>query len=212
MTDPELMQEIETKYGGFIADAVAGTPIPADLVAALVANESGLNDQAARFEPKVFGELAFVLIGRKPAFGSIGGQDLTEWIGNVSMDRDNGGRLSPQAAVVLALTNLATSWGPTQIMGYQALAAGYELSDLPNLKRHFHRAVELLETFRKHFDLPGEPVAGQTVKLASSTDDYEGYFHCWNAGSPAAPTFDPHYPANGLLRMHLYESISQEAP
>lgn len=204
MTDAELMQAIRAKYGAFIDAAVKGTPFPAALVAALVANESGLNEQAARFEHKVLGDLAQVIIGHKAAYGSIGAQDLTDWIAGVNMSPGNGSRLSPQAAVVLAMVNLATSWGPTQIMGYHALADGFLLSELTWLRTHFHRAVGMLEDFRKRFDLPGEPVAGQTVALASSSADYSSYFHCWNAGSPGAPTFDPDYTAKGLQRMRIY--------
>lgn len=207
MTDAELMQGIRTKYGAFIADAVAGTPFPAALLAALVANESGLNEQAARFEPKVLGDLALVLIGRKAAFGALGAQDIGNWLAGVNMAGGNGARLSPQAAVVLALANLATSWGPTQIMGYQAVAGGYALSELTGLRTHFRRAVALLEQFRKQFDLPSDALAGQVVRLATRYADYAAYFHCWNAGSPGAPTFDPDYPGKGLARMALYESL-----
>jgi len=202
MTDPELMAAIREKYGSFIDAAVAGTPFPASLVAALVANESGLNEAAARFEPAVFGELAFVLTGRKAAFGSIGAQDLGEWLGRVSMDKGNGGRLSPQAAVVLALQNLATSWGPTQIMGYQAVAGKYDLSELPNLQTHFHRAVAMLEDFRKRFNLAIE----QGIAGGMAGNSAAAFFTCWNTGSPHGATFDPHYAANGLARMAEYEA------
>ena len=63
--DKQLMTAIEAKYGEFIADAVKGTPFPAALVAALVANETGLNESATRFESEPFYEISFVLIGRK---------------------------------------------------------------------------------------------------------------------------------------------------
>lgn len=212
MTDAELMQAIRAKYGAFIDEAVKGTPFPAALVAALVANESGLNEQAARFEHKVLGDLAQVIIGHKAAYGSIGAQDLTDWIAGVNMSPGNGSRLSPQAAVVLAMVNLATSWGPTQIMGYHAVAGQFSLSELTNLKTHFSRTAALLDEFRKRFDLPGEPVAGRTVALASSAADYSRYFHCWNAGSPGAATFDPDYTGKGLQRMQLYESLAAGAP
>ena len=202
MTDPELMAAIREKYGSFIDAAVEGTPFPASLLAALVANESGLNESAARFEPAVFGELAFVLTGRKAAFGSIGAQDLGEWLGRVSMDKSNGGRLSPQAAVVLALQNLATSWGPTQIMGYQAVAGKYDLSELPNLQTHFHRAVAMLEDFGRRFNIR------QPDSFADFPAVAQIYFTCWNTGSPNGKTFDPHYAANGLARMSLYEELT----
>jgi len=196
VTDQELMAAIKAKYGSFIDEAIEGTPFPAALVAALVANESGLNEGATRFEPKVAGALILLATGVKANYGSIGAQDLLDWLGQISMDTANGGRLPPQAAVLLALRNLASSWGPTQIMGYQALAGHYALSELPNLQWHFKHCVAMLDDFKKRFSLATDAAA-----------DFSPYFHCWNAGAPGADTFDPNYTANGLRRMAIYEAL-----
>ena len=191
--DEQLMQAIEAKYGGYIAEAVAGTPFPAALLAALVANESGLNEQAARFEHSVVGDLLLVLVDRKPNFGSITKAKLIDWI--------PAGFTIGQVA--LSLANLATSWGPTQIMGYQALAGGFPLSELTNLQKHFGHTVGMLDDFQKRFNIPD----AATVMGKDGTSIGE-FFHCWNSGRPNGQTADPNYTAKGLARMQLYEALA----
>lgn len=198
MTDAQLMLAIKVKYGEWIDTAVEGTPFRASLVAALVANESGLDDAAQRLEPAVLSALTLVLIGRKANFGSIGGQDLKKWLGRIQLD----GQISPPVAIGLGLANLASSWGPTQIMGYQALAADYPLSDLTNIQTHFRHTVEILADFQKRF--------GLVAPIGQVQSDGALFFTCWNTGSPTGKTFDPAYADNGMRRLELYEDL--EAP
>ena len=171
-----LMQGIRTKYGRFIERAVAGTMLPEGLVAALVANEAGLSDTAQRFEIEDFREIAFVAVGRKaahdrPTFGAIG-----------------------------QLIELASSWGPLQIMGYEALAGHFPLSELKDPNRCFVHGVHMLELFRAKWNLP------------LPTTDYAPYFRCWNTGRPDGKTFDPEYAANGALRLSIYEAPPAAPP
>jgi hypothetical protein len=181
-SDVALMAKIRQNFSPFIKPAIEGTPYPESFLAALVANESGGDLAAGRFEPGVFWELSFTFTGRKTAFGSITTDKLKEYLGNGATDK-----------AVAALINLATSAGPTQIMGYQSLARGYPLAELYNLATHFKRAIEILDDFRKQFDLV--PVYGET---------YDVFFRCWNTGRPDGKTFDPNYVPNGLLRMQIY--------
>ncbi len=58
MTDQQLMQAIKSKWGEDISAAVSASSLPASFLAALIANESGGNDQATRYEPAVFSRLA----------------------------------------------------------------------------------------------------------------------------------------------------------
>jgi hypothetical protein len=191
--DEQLMADIRAKYGQFIDAAVKGTPFPASLLAALVANETGTNDAATRVEPAVLAQLAYLVTGRSARFGAILPGALVKWINPPGANR-------PLEAIFLSLQNLATSWGPTQIMGYQAMAGEFALSELTNLRTHFFHAVAMLEDFKKRFNmlLPANGVAGD-------------YFRCWNAGSPTGKTFDPDYAPNGLTRMLLYEQGSNPA-
>ena len=181
------MAKIRQNFSPFIKPAIEGTPYPESFLAALVANESGGNLAAGRFEPGVFWELSFCLIGRKTAYGSITADKLREYIGSPAPDK-----------AVAALVNLATSAGPTQIMGYQSLAGGYPLAELYNLATHFRHAVELLDDFRKQFNM-APPCFGGTELGAIGA-----YFRCWNTGRPDGKTFDPNYVSSGLLRMQIY--------
>jgi hypothetical protein len=193
MTDQELMAAIRTKYGPAIASAVETTTFPVALLAALTANETGLDSGSIRFEPKVAGDLLMVLIGRKANYGAITRSALVGWFPPNFTPSEFAG----------ALINLASSWGPTQIMGYQALANDYALSDIAGMdfSKHYRHAVEMLEDFAKRFHL-SPPTTGDTAAP---------YFRCWNAGSPNGTTADPNYVANGLNRMTLYEE-EQETP
>jgi hypothetical protein len=185
----QLMQSIQEKYGAFIDAAVNGTVFPAALLAGLTANEGALNPQASRLEPAVLAQLCLVLSGRAAHYGSIGAQDLKTYLGDVSAP----------ATAILAMLNLAMSWGPTQIMGYKAVARGYSLAELSNLETHFRRTVQELDAFRTEFNLGASTIAAPAM--------FERFFTCWNAGSPTGKTFDPNYAANGVRRMAIYASL-----
>lgn len=212
MTDTELMQVIKERMGDYIAGAVEGSAIPASLVAALVANESGGNLAATRFEPEVFGSLARVVAAHKSAFepagikAPIGGSDLLAYICPVRPMA--GGQVAqPPATVatknvsdsILSLINLATSWGPTQIMGWHALEFNFPLGELSAIGTHFDRTMQLLEWFCQKYGITKDVLGPNTMEMY--------LFHCWNTGQPHGVTADPNYAANGLARMALYEAL-----
>jgi hypothetical protein len=180
--EQELMTKIKTDCGPWIKDAIDGTPYPAELLAAITANESGGDPRAQRFEPKVFGHLAQVLVGQKANYGAIGGEDLAGQLPKGIRD------------AILQLMSYATSYGPTQIMGYEALVGGYNVAELPNLQTHYRHAVKMLEDFDKRYQL-------------SARNEWGLFFHCWNDGSPTAPTEDPAYTSRGLDRMGIYKLL-----
>ena len=64
MPDPEtaLMQLIHDQYGAAIATACASSSVPPAFLAALIANESGGNPNAQRFEPAMFLQIAQVML------------------------------------------------------------------------------------------------------------------------------------------------------
>jgi hypothetical protein len=204
MTDLELMQKIKSELGDYIAGAVEGTPFSPSLLASLTANESSGVANAQRFEPAVFAELAEVLVLQKPSYCPAGSKralnagDLQAacWPQSSPVPGKSSDVFTfPQG--VLALKNLATSFGPTQIMGWHSIELGFPLGDLCNLATHFERTVQLLEWFRQRYEV-GNCLAANRPKV---------YLNCWNTGSPTAPTFNPNYVRDGLDWMRLYESI-----
>jgi hypothetical protein len=208
-----LMVHVKSVCGDWIAEAVDKTAYPASLLAALAANETGGDPTRTRFEPAVFGKLAKVIVGHEAGhdanYGSIGALDLLKWC---EPAQPPGMAPWKFADSLLALVNESTSWGPTQIMGYEHIAGDFPLSELVQLATHFGHAVNLLDGFRKRWNLPVSvagivqlPAAGSTVP---STDGlWAPFFRCWNTGAPGGQTADPQYVPNALARMKIYEGL-----
>ena len=196
MTDQELMQAIKTRWGALLDSAAQTTSVPESFLAALVANESGGNPDAKRFEPAVLGALTEVLLGRKAAYGSLGGIDVRRFV----LPTDVSAAVpiidaSQVIAVVERLESLATSWGLVQIMGYEAIP--YHLDGVSALQSPVSEmpiALKMLAQFAEHFGL-------------DLGKDFTELLDCWNTGRPHAPTADPQYIPKGLARKTLYESL-----
>jgi hypothetical protein len=183
------MQAIHERWGSLIARASTATTeagsVPPALLAAIIANESDGDPNANRFEPEVLLALWDVLTGRKAAFGSIGRADLAPLV-----------FVAPPAAVK-NLDALATSWGLTQIMGYNFLAGVDKLTDP---ETNLYRATGMLAAFAKQFEL-------DFVKDAADV------LNCWNTGHPVTTPAPDEYVQNGLARMAAYQALlSQTAP
>jgi hypothetical protein len=191
--DLQLMRKIHDTYGAAISNACQKSSVPESFLAALIANESGGNPNAKRFEKDVLLHLWDVLMGRRALYGSIGRGDIMVTI-NTFYDLDG----------------LASSWGLTQIMGYHVLepiGEGFTLADLVKLPRQFDLALRLMAQFANRYNL-------------DVTKDFAEMFHCWNTGTPESkmadgtmhPTFDPNYVPNGLARKALYEQLTVAQP
>jgi hypothetical protein len=181
-----LMRTIRDTMAAPIRAAIVSSAIPESFVAALVANESGGNAGATRYEPYELGQFALVLCGDRQDYQGITSAVLLGKIlsGNVS-------------DAVKKLVNICTSWGPTQIMGWHAIKDGYPIGDLSLLRSHFARAAGYLAAFQREF-----PQTAQRTDTA-----WFDLFTCWNAGRPGNPTSDPTYSARGLRRMKIYEGL-----
>lgn len=191
-----LMQSIREKWGSTIATACATSSVPEAFIAALIANESGGNQNAKRYERNVLAALWELLQGRTASFGSIGRNDVLDFISAPTAIASDAAAIQFQARLtnsLLQLDGLATSWGLTQVMGYEAI---------PFATRTFWRDPEgslristrMLAQFseRYQFDL---------------AKDFSEMFDCWNSGRPHALTADPQYIPNGLLRMEIYTGL-----
>lgn len=185
-----------------MARAVEGSLVRVDFLGALVANESGGNQDAAHFEEWVYRRLYEVAAGQEQALGSIGRAQLTTFL---RANAEPAGAqfvaaLPVDAGMEQAIRQLSTSWGYTQIMGYQVIGRGERTATLLDPVFHFHLAVELLVGFARRFGL----------NLGA---DFEALFRCWNTGRPEGETSNPAYVALGLRRCALYrELMEQTAP
>lgn len=198
-----LMQRIKTQWGVQIAAACATSSVPPAFVAALIANESGGDLNAKRFEPAVFANLAAVVLSKKAAYeprGSrraLGIADLLDFIVPASPASYS----TAITGAVQRLYDLSTSFGLTQIMGWHLIEMGSALTPATlaaDWRSQLGLTLELLAWFADNYDLdlqiPGD-------------SDATTFFHCWNTGDPEAPTFDPNYAANGLARMAAYAAL-----
>src|SRR5580693_4807727 len=163
------MQSIKTKWGAQLLRAASSIPIP--FFAALIANESGGNPDAKRFEPMVLLALWQVLLGRKAAYGSIGGQDLFMFL----LSGQDPLAATPAAPIVTAaakrLESLATSFGLVQIMGYEAIAFHTQVETLQSPSGELSIAARMLTQFAQRNGL-------------DVTKDFSELFDCWNTGRP----------------------------
>jgi hypothetical protein len=202
-----LLERVCARCHAVISEVCAYSSVPAAFLGALVANESGGDPQAMRFEPAVYRHLKAVAEGRRAAYAGLSRRDFDAEIAEM---------LHPKAgsfhAVFLtppfraahgrelaasrdeALRELATSWGFTQIMGYHLVGRSGTVRDLLEPRFHFHLALELLALFAERYQLD----------LAR---EFAEMFHCWNTGQPYGQTFDPDYVAQGLRRMEIYRSV-----
>lgn len=134
MTDLELMQTIKTKWGALLTQVTQTETIPPAFLAALTANESAGNAGASRYEPRVLGDLAEVVLAIKPTYGSI----TTAQLAGASLEY---------------LHDLATSFGLVQIMGYEVLffETPNGVGDLKNPVTELPIACRMLADFRRRF-------------------------------------------------------------
>lgn len=196
MTDTELMQSIKTKYGDLIAEACSTSSVPAGFLAALIANETGGDSNAKRFEKGVLASLWEVLLGRKAAYGSITTKNLVLYVASLAATPINVSATLP-ADAFQRVDALATSWGLTQIMGYHILegnAAVKTIAGLVDPQMHLAMTLRMLAQFAAQFQL-------------DVTKDFEQMFRCWNGGHPTAATFDPEYVPHGLARIAEWTTL-----
>ena len=208
-TDRGLVERVFDRCHLRIESACAASSVPTAFLAALTANESGGNPDAARFEPAVYRHLKAVAAGETPAYAGVSAQEL----GSEVVDR-----LHPKAdefhpryltspfganhAEELAeleddvLRELATSWGFTQIMGYHVVGRGRNVRDLLDPDLHYRIALELLAEFAHDYKLDVQ-------------SEFEEMFRCWNTGQPYGKTYDPAYVEKGMRRMSIYREISE---
>jgi len=206
------MEKVFGRCNEAIAEAIHGSSLqgslPPEFLGALVANESGGNPKAARFEPAVYRHLRDVADGKARLFSGISATELDAELEEMLHPKSSGYHKryltetfsATHAAGLVALEDealreLATSWGYTQIMGYHMVGREGVVRDLLDPRFNFRLALGLLGGFAHEFELD----------LAT---EFQPLFRCWNTGRPYGETFDPDYVRRGLERMEVYGRIA----
>ena len=150
----------EQFYGNEVFQAARKYDLDYSYLMSLIMLEcSGKKPAGARFEPHVFKRLQQVRDGQRPNYENVKAHHLKD----ASND---------------ALRNLATSWGPFQLMGYKCILLGVNIRDIrgPNGVDHGAKWIHL--------------TYGKSMRQAR----YRDCFHLHNTGQP--------YPVTGLPRTH----------
>ncbi len=144
------------------------------LMALIVLETSGTKPAGSRFEKHVFKKLLQLKAGERAKFEDLRQEDL------IDSDED-------------AIRNLATSWGPFQLMGYKCLGLGVNIKDIRD-----EGSLEFgAKWIKKEY--------GHLLKK----ERFRDAFHYHNTGSlfPSSgitKTHDPHYVSKGLMYMDYF--------
>lgn len=168
-------EALEKNWGRDIEKAAEKHRIPAAFLKALCMLESsGRKPVPARFEEHVYTRLKLVKAGLRGSYEHVTRENLR----NASDE---------------AIQNLASSWGPFQLMGYKCLLLGIEVKDI--------RGDDAIEHGVRWIDM----TYGKYLRQGR----YEDAFHIHNAGRPVPSsgrhlTHDPKYVANGMRWMRHF--------
>lgn len=148
---------------------------PEYLMAVIMLECSGRKDVPARFEQGVYNKLLDVKERRRASLESIRYSDLAD-------------------ATDDALRNLASSWGPFQLMGYKCLHLGIKIKDLRGKHSLYYGVKWINSTY------------GDYIRKGKFADA----FHIHNTGRPVPKngkytTYDPKYVPNGLQYMEYFK-------
>ncbi len=168
----------EQNYSEEIAAVAADLDLPyAYLMALIVLECSGNKPAGHRFEKHIKKSLTQLREGALTKFEDLRTRDL----GDASDD---------------ALTNLATSWGPFQLMGYKALGLGASINELRNEESASRLGALWIKKEYGHF---------------LKKKKWKDAFHYHNTGnryplSGGPRTHNPYYVSNGLRYMKYFEA------
>lgn len=172
---PLVCERVEQNYGAEIDSCAKLLGMPPQYLKSLVCLEcSGRTDLPKRFEKHIYRRLKKVRSGETAEYEGV----------TTAMIRD---------ASDEALKNLATSWGPFQIMGYKCLHLNINVADLRGNDAVYWGVKWIAEEY------------GYLLKKGR----YRDAFHYHNAGRifPAdgkARTYDKNYVPNGLDYMRYF--------
>lgn len=173
-----------TNYHDEIAELSKEYDVPYEyLMALLVLECSGEKPAGHRYEKHVFNQLKRVRDGKQSKFENIRQEHLKE------LD-DEG------------LTNLATSWGPFQLMGYKVIPMGVNVHDIRSEEGAARYGVQWIKEEYGHF---------------LKKKKWKDAFHYHNTGkrfplSGKSKTHDPYYVSDGLKYMKYFSEHSPYPP
>lgn len=168
-SDQKGYSAVLINYSDEVKDAANEFNLPYTYLMSLIQLEcSGAKPTGYRYEPHVFNRLKDVRDGRRKNYENVTAQHLSD----ASDD---------------ALKNLATSWGPFQLMGYKCILLDVKIKDIRGNNGVYHGAEWINRTY------------GNRLR----NGEYKNCFHLHNTGktypkSGIPTTHDPQYVPRGL--------------
>mgnify|MGYP001339683611 CR=1 FL=1 len=173
-SDQMRLDQTNINYGKEVDSLSLVFDLPSDYLKALIVLESsGRKIIPVKYEDHVFNELKKVQNGVKKNYHFVFKKHLKN-----KTDDD--------------LKNLASSWGPFQLMGYKCIQLNIPLNELHEDKATFWGVKWISNEY-------GDYLRKNKFKEA---------FHIHNTGSPNKKTTDPNYAKKGLKYMSYFKNNS----
>ena len=167
-----ICERTEKNYGVTIDNLATEFNLPSEYLKALIILEcSGKRNVPSRFEKTVFNRLKMLRDGKRNRYERITQKDIS--------DASNS-----------ALKNLASSWGPFQLMGYKCLQLDIKVQDVRG-EQSLYWGIKWIN--EEYGDLIRE-------------EKYEEAFRIHNTGTPNGITHDPNYVKNGLKYIDYFKN------
>ncbi len=165
------LEKTEINYGLQVDELAKEFNLPTEFLKALIVLEcSGRKKIPSRYEKHVFKKLRMVRDGKKKNYEHIRSKDIRD-------------------ATNAALRNLASSWGPFQLMGYKSLKLKIKVQDLKGEKSLFWAIKWINEEY------------GDYLRRGK----YEEAFRIHNTGRRNGKTHDPNYVSNGMNYIQYFK-------
>jgi hypothetical protein len=170
-------RKVECNYGKEVETICKGLDFPHQsyFKALIILESSAEKNPKTRYEAHVFERLKAVRDGKLESYNHLTQADLQSFSNQ-------------------ELTELATSWGPLQLMGYHTLQLKIPLSELKTERALAHSIKWCKKSYGNYLN----------------KGDYENAFHIHNTGKPLGwfskpQTHDPHYIFKGLHYIRALE-------
>lgn len=186
-----LMESIRKRWGALIDDQCHNSSVRPNFLAALIANESGGDPAARRYERSAFTAILETCAGFRTDYQKVTAPQFLAFIDAGSF-----------SSCLTRTVQLATSQGLTQIMGWHCIEKKRDFGVFATPAGQLRLTLDLLTDFA-------------TVNDLDLTTEYEQLLRCWNSGRPDGATYDPQYVPKGLARAAAYSQLvaaAAEAP
>ena len=166
-----LYYRTEINYGEQVDQLAKEFDLPSEYLKSLIILEcSGKKNVPSRYEDHVFSRLKMLRDGKRSRYERITQKDISD-------------------ATIPALKNLASSWGPFQLMGYKCLQLGINVQDVRGDQSLYWGIKWINQEY------------GNLIRKGR----YEEAFRIHNTGRPNGTTHDPNYVKNGLIHISYFK-------